>query len=135
MAVRCQITQWTIEFLSEPVANPPRGGVLVFDIVHINGINIDGNVSLQAGGSLGTFTGTCRAVQQDQLNLMTFEFVWGAANIVLAGVAFVGNVNRFTGRFNATAHAFATAMEEEAAKKLLAQPDPGDTGTGNGTQT
>jgi hypothetical protein len=107
--------------------------VLVFNITRINGINIEGNVLEQTGGMISTFTGTCRAVLQDQMNLMTFEFVWGSANILLAGGASAGNVNRFAGRFIATAH---TALEgEKAVKPSAVPPDPGDTGTGNGTQT
>lgn len=139
MAVRCEITQWTIELMVQPVTNPPRGGVLVFEITNVTGVNISGDVFEQTGGPrISTFRGTCRAAHANHLNVMTFEFVWGAAEIFLAGVAFPSDVNRLIGRFRAEAHVDALEGQEVEREALVIRslpPEEGDVGTGNGTQT
>jgi hypothetical protein len=135
--VICDVSQWTIEVITQhPATNSPRGDVLVFDIENVTGINISGKVHLQTGGFISDFTGTCRAVQRQHLNIMTFEFAWGAANVILAGTAFAvpNEPNRFIGRFRAIARA-VDAVERDSVALLAGPPDPGDTGTGNGTQT
>ena len=145
--VACEVGEWTIEVRTQPVPATPRGTEVVFSIDNVNGVNISGQARELGGPHIGTFTGTCRAVLQGRLHIMTFEFAWGAVNVSLAGVTFPDGVNRFLGRFRATARtqregaAAGQATAEEAGGRAatvrppVLPPDDGDTGTSNGQQT
>jgi hypothetical protein len=147
--IRCEEARWRMEIITQPVPNPPRGGLLILDITNVTGTNISGDVfaSETATEPFTTFTGTCRRTKLPDCNIMTFEFVWGTANIVLAGVSFSAprDINRLAGGFRATARTDRIAATDDAAQYAVAQdaaafntdppPDPGDTGTGTGSQT
>lgn len=142
MAVRCAVTtsesnRWEILFrTTEPVAT--REITLRFEIKTVTGANIYGEVFIGAM-KIADFTGTCRVIQVDFLNAMSLEFALGTTKFTVAGVAYgleSTTKNFFVGRFRATASEGVTESDAEVVTTLpLTMPEPGDTGTGNGSQT
>ena len=135
--IKCEKARWRMDLRTQPVPDPPRGGVVILNITNdVTGADISGDVLNETGGKISTFTGTCRPAELPDFNIMTFDFVWGAANIFLSGSARakLGDVNRFTGGFRATARTDRLS-ETDAVAFNTDPPDPGDTGTGNGSQT
>ncbi len=80
-------------------------------------------------------SGTCQPLTRPDGNIMTLSFNWGVVDIFMVGFTHPeASFNRFKGRFIALRRIVNTTQNFDPEMVALI-PDPGDTGTGGGSQT
>lgn len=149
MACQTGFQEWTFDLTVDGAPAPLR---LTF-CMKFDGFLVSGKVfdpTFNPAKELSYLTGLRVPTPTSDNDVLSLEFMWDQVRIFMAGFTFIQSKDRFEGRFMATALTDAlnapnaTSVEAQGAETsaetsadTLAQvpPDPGDTGTGNGTQT
>jgi hypothetical protein len=126
---------WRIELT---LAKDGSSDVYNFDFDDVTGGRIDGEVRDTLGTKFSDLAGTCLPVGSPDMAFITLEFQLGAVGIFMLGSAID---TEFRGVFFAHALKKPKALASKKAQAsggnpvIRLAPDPGDTGTGGGSQT
>jgi hypothetical protein len=136
--------EWTFDLTVDGASAPLR---LTF-CMKFEGVRVSGKVfdPLPTPVELSDLMGLRVPTPTSGNDVLSLEFMWDKVRIFMAGFTFIQGKDKFEGNFVVTGlsdalsapdAASAEAQGTKTSSNTLAQipPEPGDTGTGNGTQT